>query len=123
MRDYLQEYTTLNKAINDDILNTFLAVEKKIGSEILTMGIDHVTRQPIVLSNKRVIRINLNRSLDGYYTKCNHIGLDNIYNNMFIKGFQLFNKRYRLNPIHELSIVEKSYILNYLLKQFKEILK
>ena len=125
MRDYAQEYNSLNKDINNDILNTFLAIEKKIGSETLVMGFDYVTKQPNVLKNRSVIRISLNTRLKGFYTKCNHIGINKFAiddTKLFIKGFQVCNHRYKFTPIHYLSIDEKSYILKHLKEHFKDIL-
>lgn len=126
MRDYKQEYSALVESIDNDILNTFLVIEKKIGSEPLMMGFDNVTNAPIILKNMNVIKISLNLALNGFYTKCNHIGFNKFEtkrSNMFIKGFQLYNHRYRLKTIHYLSVNEKILILKHLEEKYKEELK
>ena len=87
-------------------------------SDFIVMGKDG--DHPKVHDGMRGIRISLDTQIDHYWTKCNHLGVDVITlskkKSLFIKGFQVIRRKYRLAPISELLIQEKLPIIEYLRK-------
>lgn len=117
MRDYYGEYSNLQKAMNDEALVLYKMLAKKLGSEELYMGDDPITKRPRILPNREVVRVNCNIRIEGYYTKINHIGLEQ--NNgcgerVFIKGWMVNRARYRLKTFSDLDIHEKIDVLQYM---------
>ena len=116
MIDYTKEYEQLETNLNNEIFEIFNKLEKRGFIEPLYMGKDE-KKKPVIHPHYQVIKISLDTEIEGHYMKCNHIGYDTFCmkpNSLFIKGFQVARKKYRMIPIKQMALYDKLPIVEHL---------
>ena len=116
MRNYALELQKLSEELNNEIIDAYDTVVKKHGERPVQIG-----RNPPQL-NTFEIPLRLETRIEKFFTKVNGIGYDRSnginQRKFFIKGFQVARGRYRMKPLHYMSIEERQVVLEHLIKRY-----